>query len=328
MNPRVEPATVTSLGSLPHDDPAEAVAAVMRATPALPAAPQLSAQDPAETMLGQIAPAIGGAEAGFGGFTVARPDDVSAVEVEPTGRGWSGFDAFLDAIRGRNLPVKIQLAGPVTVALALARAGVEPRRAAAVAGDAIGHLARRMAARVAKVAPGAPIVAFLDEPSLVALTRPDFPLPIDEVVDLLATGLAAFGTPDTGVHVCGATDWHVIAAAGPAVLSLPVEPLGESGTAVAAHLEAGGWVAWGAVPTHRPIGTSPDPQWRQLVELWCELTQNGCDPVQLRRQSLITPECGLAGHGISQAERVLDLAASIGERVHSQAVAARLSVGA
>lgn len=329
MNSRIEPATVTSMGSLPHTNAAEAVELVLALHPALPAAPQLSAHDARESMLGQVASALDGVEGEFGGaLIVDDPDLVRVNEVEPTGAGWTGVDAFIDAIAGRHAPVKIQVAGPVTTALALMRAGLDQASAIALASHATSHLAERLAHRVTRAAPGSPVVAFLDEPGLTGLMRSDFPVPVETVVDVLAEGLAAFGEADTGVHCCGPTDWHVISAAGPSVLSLPVEPLGDSAPAVAAHLEQGGWVAWGAVPTHRPIGTNPDPQWRALVELWCELTQNGCDPVRLRRQSLITPACGLAGHGESQAERVLELTTRIGERVHDQAVAARLSVGA
>lgn len=328
MNSTIQPATATSLGSLPHDDPAAAVALVLETHPTLPAAPQLSSLDVAETMLGQVATVLRGVDATHGGLYVSSVDAVEFDEVAPTGAGWSGFDAFVTAIARRRQAVKIQVAGPVTVTLALVRAGLPIERATVLARQACRWLAGQMADRVRASAPGAPLVAFLDEPGLTGITQPDFPLSVNQVIDALAEGLAAFGLADTGVHCCGPTDWHVVAAAGPAVLSLPAEPLGDSTSALAAHLEQDGWVAWGAIPTHRPIGASPDPQWRALIQLWCELTQEGFDPVRLRRQSLITPACGLAGHGVSQAGLVLSLAADIASKVHSQAVAARLSVGA
>jgi len=48
----------------------------------------------------------------------------------------------------------------------------------------------------------------------------------------------------------------------------------------------------------------------------------------LRAQALVAPACGLAGHGASQAERALMLAREIGDRVHDQAAATKLAVGA
>jgi hypothetical protein len=82
------------------------------------------------------------------------------------------------------------------------------------------------------------------------------------------------------------------------------------------------------VPTDRPVGESADPHWRHLAEVWCELTRRGCDPVRLRTRGMITPACGLAGYGASQAERVLGIARDLAVRVHDQAVAARLMLGA
>jgi hypothetical protein len=68
--------------------------------------------------------------------------------------------------------------------------------------------------------------------------------------------------------------------------------------------------------------------WKTLVELWCALTRRGCDPLRLRRQALVAPACGLAGHGESQAERALLLAREIGNRVHDHAAATKLAIGA
>ena len=87
-------------------------------------------------------------------------------------------------------------------------------------------------------------------------------------------------------------------------------------------------MAWGAIPTHRPVGEQPQPLWKALLDAWCELTRRGCDPVRLRSQALVAPACGLAGHGASQAERAMLLAREIGNRVHDHAAATKLAVGA
>jgi len=131
------------------------------------------------------------------------------------------------------------------------------------------------------------------------------------------------------VHVCGDGDLRIAFEAGPRVLGLPVsEALLADGDAIVRHLDADGWVAWGAVPTDRPVGDSADPLWRRLVTIWCDLTRRGCDPVGIRTHALVTPACGLAGHGPSQAARALRLAQTMADRIGDQAVAARLTVGA
>ncbi|MDQ3758235.1 MAG: hypothetical protein M3394_10345, partial [Actinomycetota bacterium] len=93
-------------------------------------------------------------------------------------------------------------------------------------------------------------------------------------------------------------------------------------------LDRGGLVAWGVVPTDRPLGAASDPLWRRLSEVWADLAAAGCDPIRLRQQALLTPACGLANHDAPQAAHILDLTLGVAERVHSQAVAVRMSVGA
>jgi hypothetical protein len=51
------------------------------------------------------------------------------------------------------------------------------------------------------------------------------------------------------------------------------------------RVDGDGWIAWGAVPTDRPVGESADPHWRHLAEVWCDLTRRGVDPVPLRTRS-------------------------------------------
>ncbi len=172
------------------------------------------------------------------------------------------------------------------------------------------------------------MLLFLDEPALVLWKRNIAPLEREQAVDLLSGALAA-ATCTTGVHVCGDGDLRIAFEAGPQVLGVPVsDALIADADILSRHCDADGWIAWGAVPTDQPIGESADALWRRLAGVWCELTRRGCDPLRLRTRGLITPACGLAGHGVTQAERALRLAAEIAGRVGDQSVAARLTVGA
>ena len=185
-------------------------------------------------------------------------------------------------------------------------------------------------AAVAAALPKAEQVVFFDEPSFTAALVDSSLIAPDAAVDLLSTALAAL-EPDVsaGVHCCAEGDVAALVSAGPSVLSLPVHRgLTASAGYLASFLEGGGWIAWGAVPTNQPLGSTVDPWWRELGGVWCDLVGAGCDPVMLRRQSLITPACGLAGHRAEQAEFVLDLTNQLAVRVGEQAVATRLNVGA
>ena len=131
------------------------------------------------------------------------------------------------------------------------------------------------------------------------------------------------------MHVCGQGDLRLALDAGPQVAHFDVGALDlDDASALSRFLDGGGWIAWGAIPTHRPVGEHAQPLWKALLDAWCELTRRGCDPVQLRGQALVAPACGLAGHGASQAEHAMLLAREIGNRVHDHAAATKLAVGA
>ena len=54
----------------------------------------------------------------------------------------------------------------------------------------------------------------------------------------------------------------------------------------------------------------------------------GCDPLLLRQQAIITPAGGLGLHSEFIATRVLRTVREIADRVRSQSVAAQMTLGA
>ena len=99
----------------------------------------------------------------------------------------------------------------------------------------------------------------------------------------MLSGALAAADCITGVHVCGDGDLGLALEAGPQVLGVEVrEALVADTVALARFLDGDGWIAWGAVPTDRPVGESADKHWRRLATVWCELTRRGVDPVPLR----------------------------------------------
>ena len=323
---------VTSIGSLPHRDADDAAAFVLRHHAVLPAAPQLPRRSPLEGMIAQAA-------RGIPGVTV-RPDGTIHVdrrELDPsaptsptfTGASHAGLLAFLALAAGRSDPVKFQLTGPITLGIALAEAGAPPELAFPIAASAVRAEGAALVQLIRRRLPDAPLVLFLDEPGFVRIG--DQLIEAENAVDVLSSALAAVENDAvTGVHCCGPVDWRLVSAAGPTVLSLPVDLVTatSAGPVIAAHLDRGGWVAWGVVPTHQPLGADADRLWRRLSSVWSELVQAGCDAVQLRTQALVTPACGLAGHGVSQAKLALQLASRVASRVTDQVHATRMSAGA
>jgi hypothetical protein len=325
----------TSIGSLPHYDPSEAVDFILQSQPRLPAAPSLPARSRREGMIAQAAQGLPG--------IVVRDDgsleiDDAALDPEAplTDPGFSsdaftGLRAFVNAVADRQAPIKVSLTGPVTFGIALVNAGVAPELAFRVASSAVLQRSRAMVQYVAQRVPQAQLVAFVDEPAMGSAMFPEFPIAPLDAVDLVSGALAQCEKlAITGLHCCGRADWRLLMQAGPQILSLPTDGGIESAAgALAGFLERGGWVAWGAVPTDRPIGTTVERLWRMLQVMWCTLvSEGGCDPVVLRTQAMITPACGLWRHGITQARQVLQFTNRLAERLHDQAIGVRLSAGA
>ncbi len=326
------PGLATGIGSLPHRDAREAAALTLRVHPTLPAVPQLPELDPREGLIAQWAGALPE-------VTVAR-DASLQIDRERVGEPiapefcattHAGLFAFLEAAEVLDPApphMKVQIVGPLTLGVALEAAGLPKEIAFERAGAAVRTWVRTFDELLTVRMPQTPVLMFLDEPALVLWSRNVAPLEREHAVDLLSASLAATSGM-TGVHVCGNGDLRLAFEAGPGVLGVPVsDALIADADVLARHIDADGWVAWGAVPTDRPIGDSADALWRRLVGVWCELTRRGCDPVRLRTRGVITPACGLAGHGLTQADRALRFAADIAGRVGDQAVAARLTVGA
>ena len=219
---------------------------------------------------------------------------------------------FLDVAAARPVPlrrVKMQVTGPLTLGVALVEAGMHTEDAFPLAARVARAWALAIEDLVAQKLPGVRLVLFLDEPSLVCWRGAEGPVEREVAIDLLSNSLAATHSI-TGVHVCGSGDVRLALDAGPHVVHCDVAAVDlDDAVAISRFLDGGGWFAWGAIPTHGPVGEDAQPLWKDLLDTWCELTRRGCDPARLRSQALIAPACGLAGHGESQAEHAMLLAA-------------------
>lgn len=331
----IRPGTATGVGSLPHRD-AHAAAEFALREHELAVIPSLPRRSPAEGMIAQAVVGVHGVTLGPYGSIAVDLDAIdrhAPVRTDLGSDAFVGFRTFLDHAVAAGLdgqPVKWQFVGPVTLGVALERAGLPASEAFAVASSSIrAHLAA-LADAVEHRLPSSPQLVVVDEPWLVDLMSEEFPIPPDEAVDLLSGVMASTqGRTTVGVHCCAPTDWASVIAAGPQLLSLPATSDLVSVTGyLQSFLEHGGWIAWGAVATDGPIGVTAGRAWHHLSGLWCELVQHGADPVLLRRQSLVTPHCGLGMHTPAVAERVCRTVSDISRRVRDQATAARFVLGA
>lgn len=326
--------TSTGVGSLPSRDVSSAVRSALEAT-TLPFVPSLPRRSPAEGMIAQAVVGMKGVTLGqYGSIAV----DVPELDPEAPFVTDLHHDAFLsmrvavEEAKRRALTgaLKWQITGPVTLGLALERAGAPVEVAFDVALRAVQQRATFLLDHISRSLPGISQVVFLDEPGMAALHQPHFPLAPDDAIDVMSAALAVVEPHAlTGVHCCGPVDVVSLLAAGPEVISIPVRhDVVDSAGYLAAFLDRGGLIAWGVVATDGPVPHTVERPWRLLSELWCELVKAGCDPVQLRTRSMVTPACGLGLHSPQIADTVFALVRQVQNRIADQAVATRITFGA
>ena len=323
------------IGSLPHRDPA-AAAAFAVAEFDIATVPSLPTRSPAEGMVAQAIAGLPGVSLGQYGSFAIDPVGLTVNVPITTGLGtdaFAGLGAFLDLaakIKLDGQPIKWQFVGPVTLGVALQRAGLRNAQAFTIAADAVRHHVSQIGAALRQALPNSPQLMLLDEPWMTELMSPEFPIPPDVAVDLVSTGMAAVEPyAAVGLHCCGTADIATMLETGPQVLSIPVsDDLADYAGYIGRFLDGGGVIAWGAIPTTGPLTARADRYWKRLSDVWCQLVERGVDAGRIRRQSLITPECGLARHQVSSARKVSRLAAEVGHKVSTQATSSKLALGA
>jgi Cobalamin-independent synthase, Catalytic domain len=241
---------------MPGENPMEAARAIVTELPELPYLAELPGRGPGADMIGRTAALL-----------VDIPVDV-------TPRGWriadrpgrdmrrartmlsSDLDAMEEVLDGYQGPLKIQLAGPWTLAaaieqphslkVALADPGLVNDIASSLAEGAKAHVAE-----VAKRVPGATLLVQLDEPSLPAVAHGGIPSPSgltrvrevdEEVLRAKLREVLDATRAYTIVHCCArGYPFGIITGAGADAVSFDLSLLGHRDYDKLAETVEGGW---------------------------------------------------------------------------------------
>lgn len=329
-------AGATGVGSLPFDDRDEAAKVVVGELPGFAHLPELPGRGPYASMIGRAAAMMVDLHVDLqpaGWRIVDRP---GADERRARATLAADVEAFEIAAHGTNGALKVQVAGPLTLA-----AGMERTRGDRMLAD---HGARRelaesltegVAAHVADVArrvPGASVVLQVDEPSLPAVLAGAVPtisgygrlraVEETEAETYLRGIVEAVGVPVV-VHCCAARPpVGVVQRAGAAAVSLDVARLDADALAELTAAVDNGLALWpGVVPT---TATTHEPTVRELAErivrLWRRLEQ---DPAAMTQRTILTPACGLATASVAWARRAYTLTTTAA-RAYADIVGAEL----
>jgi len=295
----------TGIGSLPGADPAEAVRLVLGELPGMPHLPELPGRGAGADMVGRTAAllvdlAVDLTPAGWrlvprGGIDQQRAEEFLARDL----------DALHDQAEGYVGPLKLQAAGPWTLAASLERTRGE--RAVVDAGarrDLAQSLTEGLAGHVAAVAarvPGAQLVLQLDEPSVPAVLQGGLPtatgfghlsaVPAEDVERELRAVVEALPVPVV-VHCCAPRmPLALFRSAGAAGSSFDLS-LVQDLDAVGEAVDAGVHLLVGVVPGTDARLPEASATASRVQGWWREL---GFPVEQLPGVVTLTPSCGLAG---------------------------------
>jgi methionine synthase II (cobalamin-independent) len=321
--------SATGVGSLPGTDIVEATKTVFGELPDLPHLPELPARGPGADIIGRGA-----------AFLVDLPVELYASRWRVAARPGRDLrrtldlierdlDALITAGDGYSGPVKIQAAGPWTLAGTLdLPAGGRVLHDHGATRDLAGSLTEGLREHVAAVQarmPDSAVILQVDEPVLPAVLLGRIPTesglgtlrPVEEstVESALRELVAAVGVPVV-VHCCGSgPPVALVARTGARAVSIDLgmvtdlDPLGEA-------IDAGIGLFAGAAESSAVRAPTSAQVADRVVSLWRRL---GFPPERLADQVVVTPTCGMPWATPDYARDVLAACVEAGRRLAESA---------
>ena len=297
--------SVTGVGSYPGQDPAEAVRNILDELPDLPHLPELPARGPGADIIGRTAGLLVDLAVGLQPSGWRFADHPGRDTSRAHGYLAQDLDTLEELAADVEGPVKIQLAGPWTLAASIeTRSGERALADPGAVRDLTASLAEGAAAHVRDVRrrlPRATVLLQLDEPSLPGVLSGEVPT---------ASGFSRIRTIEahlaedhlrrvidtaetfTIVHCCAPrVPYGLLRAAGAKAVSVDASLIRDE-EAIGEAVEAGTGFLMGIVPGRDARLPAPARSVASVRELWRRL---GFSPGSLTESVVLTPSCGLAG---------------------------------
>jgi len=255
--------------------------------------------------------------------------DCSAMAISTDfSKGLYAMEKHLRSLNSKLPFIKVQTTGPVSFALTIVD---ENKRAIYYNEEFRDVIIKAMAMKcrwqIQKFQPFAQhVICFIDEPILsafgsstyISVKREDVVSHLDEVIQAVHedNGLA-------GIHCCGNTEWSILIDAGVDIVNFDAFGYGETISiypgAVKAHLEKGGMLAWGIVPTskliHEQTVAGLADHFEKMMNL---LASKGIDKQLIAEQAIITPSCGTGSLDPQDAEKVFEMTAALSKAMREK----------
>lgn len=335
-----------AIGTLPHENAAEAVEFMLRHNPVCPTWPQLPRADFREGMYVQYAEGMPAAIVDEAGKSVYFDAD-SAPEAMATfyesylagdleacaisGLFARGFKPFLERmpLTGARY-IKGQVTGPSSFGLTVTDAARKPVMYHADLFEAVVKVLACKGSwqeeRFRKAAPELQPVIFFDEPYLTQVGSALISISPQQVVSTLNECFSAIDGL-TGIHVCGGTDWGLLASSEADILHFDAADHAQEfliyEQELAAFIERGGMLGWGIVPTDERAYDADAAQLAADIESMAAKIASFCASEiatgDVLRHSFISEACGAGTLTIDLAERCFALASETSAILKNQA---------
>ena len=335
----------TGIGSLPLIDPDEAVVLSRKYLPEAPIWPQLPQRSFLEHFCVQYSEGLPGMVIdrtqerlwvdtsrdlapelqGFYEHYLAKDHDHFRISEDHA----AGFHAFAAALKKNGLPpaarfLKGHCTGPLTFGITVKDGDGRDIVYHDILFDAITKgLAMKAAWQVRILKQfGLPVIVFIDDPAMYALSSGLYSLSSDMVADKLREIVTMVHDEGgiAGIHCCGNADWPLLFRTGADIISFDAASYLDKVLLYRDELKEfflrDGSLAWGIVPTTGFTGQETAEGLVGQLEHGIErLTESGIDGRMVLRQCLITPSCGLGSLTTEHAEAILKLTREVSDEM-------------
>jgi methionine synthase II (cobalamin-independent) len=344
----IPPCASTGIGSLPHSQLELALQMAFQVD--VPYLPQLPSGNPSEFMIPGALDGLPGLSFDsegvcavdlpewrrhpeFGEEIEAALSSAAAESFEPSPQACRAWKPFLWEVANRKLAfAKVQIAGPCTVRWVTKLSSGGPASEEPALDQQLFRLllAKCMAmVRAVRRASSTPIL-YLDEPGLYALdpTNPRHLVSLQEL-KVMVLALQREGAL-VGIHCCGNTDWGSLLDSGVDLLSIDVrlslDALLEERSPLERFLASGAALSLGVIPTDVAAAFSV-AELADSVEASLSGTLGRKHALDVIRQAVVTPACGLALRSVVDAERTFEQLREAQKRLRGIARPERIEQG-
>jgi len=330
--------STTGIGSVPFTDSEEAVTYLLDSGPGIPFWPQLPKRCFEEEMipqygLGMPCVQVDGGQKSITFDPANKMSDLEAfyhkfLEEDPSlfalsEESAAGLAAFQRMAGTRKWPiVKGQTTGPITMSTGIPGPDKRPIFSDPELRDAVVKtLVRQVQWQIQQLKPYAEdgVLIFVDEPVLAAFGSSSYLYLSEEIVhEMLGEVFEAISDAGgiSGIHVCGNSDFGMIARSGVQVINFDAYQYGESISLypdeIKALFDCGGSIAWGIVPTTPALKKETVEGLIQRFQSCLDaMEKKGFSKAILHERAILTPSCGAGNLTLDEAKRVFELLAKL-----------------